>query len=79
MSNQRAPQGKLNSLRVRLILSALLLILLLLPTIGFALNNAFKQQVMTNVREQLSAYLYSVLAVAEMDEGKLYIDRKSVV
>lgn len=73
MSNQRAPQGKLNSLRVRLILSALLLILLLLPTIGFALNNAFKQQVMTNVREQLSAYLYSVLAVAEMDEGKLYM------
>ncbi|QYK11859.1 GHKL domain-containing protein [Shewanella rhizosphaerae] len=73
MSSQRAPQGKLNSLRVRLILSALLLILLLLPTIGFALNNAFKQQVMTNVREQLSAYLYSVLAVAEMDDGKLYM------
>ncbi|MCG9747210.1 ATP-binding protein [Shewanella sp. Isolate8] len=73
MSSQRAPQGKLNSLRVRLILSALLLILLLLPTIGFALNNAFKQQVMTNVREQLSAYLYSVLAVAEMEEGKLYM------
>ena len=73
MSSQRAPQGKLNSLRVRLILSALLLILLLLPTIGFALNNAFKQQVMTNVREQLSTYLYSVLAVAEMDDGKLYM------
>ncbi|QYJ96612.1 GHKL domain-containing protein [Shewanella alkalitolerans] len=73
MSSQRAPHGKLNSLRVRLILSALLLILLLLPTIGFALNNAFKQQVMTNVREQLSAYLYSVLAVAEMDDGKLYM------
>ena len=73
MSSQRAPQGKLNSLRVRLILSALLLILLLLPTIGFALNNAFKQQVMTNVREQLSAYLYSVLAVAEMEEGRLYM------
>ncbi|MCG9738626.1 ATP-binding protein [Shewanella insulae] len=73
MSSQRAPQGKLNSLRVRLILSAVLLILLLLPTIGVALNNAFKQQVMTNVREQLSAYLYSVLAVAEMDDGKLYM------
>ena len=73
MSSLRAPQGKLNSLRVRLILSALLLILLLLPTIGFALNNAFKQQVMTNVREQLSAYLYSVLAVAEMEEGRLYM------
>ncbi|KIO37199.1 ATP-binding protein [Shewanella sp. cp20] len=73
MSSLRAPQGKLNSLRVRLILSALLLILLLLPTIGFALNNAFKQQVMTNVREQLSAYLYSVLAVTEMEEGRLYM------
>ncbi|ASJ96155.1 ATP-binding protein [Shewanella marisflavi] len=73
MSSQRAPQGKLNSLRVRLIISALLLILLLLPTIGFTLNNAFKQQVLNNVNEQLSAYLYSVLAVTEMEDGKLYM------
>ncbi|MCG9696111.1 ATP-binding protein [Shewanella sp. Isolate11] len=52
-------------------LSALLLIVVLLPVIGIALNNAFKQQVMLNTQDQLSAYLYSVLAVTDMDEGQL--------
>ncbi|NMH64718.1 ATP-binding protein [Shewanella salipaludis] len=70
----RAPwlkTGVLNSLKARLIVSALLLILLLLPAIGITLNDAFKQQVTTAARNELSAYVYSVLAVAEVDGDKL--------
>jgi two-component system sensor histidine kinase PhoQ len=57
-------------------LSALLLIVLLLPTIGIALNNAFKQQVLTNTQDQLSAYLYSVLAVTDMENGQLLMPER---
>ncbi|GIU40564.1 two-component sensor histidine kinase [Shewanella colwelliana] len=62
---------RLNSLRTRLILSAVLLTVIVLPTIGVALNNAFKQQVLSNVEEQLTAYLYSVLAVTEVENKQL--------
>ncbi|MCE9678129.1 ATP-binding protein [Shewanella sp. AS1] len=66
----------LNSLTSRLILSALLLIVILLPTIGIALNKAFKQQVLLNTQDQLSAYLYGVLAVTEMEEGELLMPER---
>lgn len=61
----------LNSLKVRLILSALLLILILMPLIGVALNNAFKEQAKSAIENELSAYVYSVLAVAEFDSQQL--------
>ncbi len=60
-----------NSLKARLIISALLLILILLPLIGFTLNDAFKQQVSTSAKNELKAYLYSILAVTEVDNGEL--------
>ena len=61
----------LNSLRARIIVSALLITLVVLPSIGIALNRAFEQQVRANVQDQLSAYFYSVLAVTEMDGSDL--------
>ncbi|MGK0372489.1 MAG: two-component system sensor histidine kinase PhoQ, partial [Glaciecola sp.] len=51
--------------------SALLIIVVVLPSIGFALNNAFEQQVRANVQDQLKAYFYSILAVTEMEDGEL--------
>jgi len=63
--------GLLNSLKARLIVSALLLILVLLPLIGFTLNDAFEQQVKSAAKNELSAYLYSVLAVTEVDNNRL--------
>ncbi|QFU23786.1 GHKL domain-containing protein [Shewanella eurypsychrophilus] len=60
-----------NSLKARLIISALLLILVLLPLIGFTLNDAFKQQVSASAKNELKAYLYSILAVTEIDNGQL--------
>ncbi|ABV37851.1 sensor histidine kinase with ATPase domain [Shewanella sediminis HAW-EB3] len=64
-------KGLLNSLKARLVVSALLLILVLLPLIGFTLNDAFKQQVKSAAKNELSAYLYSVLAVTEVDNNRL--------
>lgn len=61
----------LNSLKARLIVSALLLILILMPLIGFTLNDAFKQQVKTAAKSELSAYIYSVLAVTEVENDQL--------
>ncbi len=61
----------INSLRVRIIISAMLLTLVLLPLIGITLNNAFEQQVRENVKEQLNAYFYSILSVTEFENGQL--------
>lgn len=60
-----------DSLRTRIMVSAILIIIVVLPIIGIALNNAFKQQVSTNVQDQLNAYFYSILAVSEMEDGEL--------
>lgn len=60
-----------NSLRNRIMASALLIIVVVLPSIGIALNNAFEQQVRANVKDQLNAYFYSVLALTEMENGEL--------
>ncbi|WP_144213513.1 ATP-binding protein [Shewanella donghaensis] len=60
-----------NSLKVRLMLSGLLLILVLLPLIGAAVNNAFKHQITQSINNQLRAYVYSVLAVAEVKDDSV--------
>ncbi|MCL1048551.1 ATP-binding protein [Shewanella abyssi] len=57
----------LHSLKARLIVSALLLILILMPLIGFTLNDAFKQQVKSASMNELKAYVYAVLAVTEVN------------
>jgi two-component system sensor histidine kinase PhoQ len=61
----------LSSLKVRLVISAMLLILVLMPLIGLTLNDAFKQQARSAVKNELSAYLYSVLAVTEVENNQL--------
>lgn len=65
------PNNPFNSLRTRIMVSALLIIVVVLPSIGIALNNAFEQQVRANVQDQLNAYFYSILAVTEMENGEL--------
>ncbi|WP_252738802.1 ATP-binding protein [Colwellia sp. D2M02] len=62
---------QVNSLKFRLMLSASLLILLVLPVIGFTLSNAFEQQLANAIKKELSAYSYSILAVAEVDNSQL--------
>ncbi|MDT0593328.1 ATP-binding protein [Glaciecola petra] len=63
--------NSLNSLRTRILISALLIVIIVLPGIGIALNNAFEQQVKENVQDQLNAYFYSILAVTEFENNEL--------
>ncbi|WP_102528852.1 ATP-binding protein [Shewanella sp. 10N.286.51.B7] len=58
----------INSLKIRLMLSGLLLILVLLPLIGITVNGAFQHQITQSINNQLRAYVYSVLAVAEVKD-----------
>ena len=62
---------RFNSLKVRLVVSVLLLNLVLLPLIGVTLNDAFQQQAKISANDELSAYVYSVLAVAEVENNQL--------
>jgi len=62
-----------NSLKARLIISALLMIIIVLPIIGITLNNAFEVQIRNSIKNELSAYSYSILAVAEVENQKLFM------
>ncbi len=61
-----------NSLKARLILSALLLVLVLLPIIAIALSSAFERQLITSHKDRLNTYIYSILAVTEVNNGEVY-------
>ncbi len=63
--------GGVNSLKFRLMLSGLLLILVLLPLIGVTVNSAFQHQITQSINNQLRAYVYSVLAVAEVKDDQV--------
>lgn len=64
-------QSIFNSLKFRLMLSAGLMIMLVLPVIGIALSNIFEQKLMRSIKNELSAYSYSILAVAEVEGDRL--------
>jgi len=64
---------RMNSLKARLMLSALLMIIIVLPIIGLTLKNAFEVQVKSAVKNELSAYVYSILAVAEVENQQLFM------
>ncbi|QNV06446.1 ATP-binding protein [Shewanella algae] len=61
------------SLKGRLVISALLLNLVLLPLIGVTLSDAFRAQLAHAVKDELSAALYGVLALAEVEQGELVL------
>ncbi len=62
---------KPSSLKTRLISSTLLLTLIFLPLVGVGLNDAFRKQIETATENELSAYVYSILAVAEVEDRQL--------
>ncbi|GIU31026.1 ATP-binding protein [Shewanella sp. MBTL60-007] len=63
----------MHSLKARLIVSAMLLILVLIPIVGITLNDAFKLQVKSASVKELKAYVYSILAVTEVDNQQLFM------
>ncbi|WOT06079.1 ATP-binding protein [Shewanella youngdeokensis] len=69
-ATKRLPQF-MQSLKARLIVSALLLILIVMPLIGLTLNDAFKQQVKSASMNELKAYFFAILAVTEVNDAGL--------
>lgn len=59
------------SLKLRLFLSLLTMAIIILPTIAIIIMNSYEKHMMQGIKNELSAYSYSILAVAEVDNGKL--------
>jgi two-component system sensor histidine kinase PhoQ len=62
---------QLNSLKFRVLFSTLLMTIVMLPVIGLTLTNAFDQQLSIAMKNELTAYSYSILTVAEVDNSEL--------
>ncbi len=60
-----------NSLKVRIIFSALLMSMILLPIVGITISNAYEQHMNASIENELKAYVYSILAVAEVEDQQL--------
>jgi two-component system sensor histidine kinase PhoQ len=61
----------MNSLKVRLLLSTLVMTVVMLPIIGFTLTQAFEQQLNVAMKNELKAYSYSIFTVAEVENKQL--------
>jgi len=64
---------QINSLEFRLIVSSMAMTFIILPIIGLTLSNAFEKQIINSVKKELTAYSYSLLAVAEIDQQTLFM------
>lgn len=62
---------QVNSLKVRLLLSTLIMTVVMLPIIGITLSNAFEQQLNLSIKNELKAYSYSIFTVAEVEDSQL--------
>lgn len=61
----------MNSLKVRLFLSTLVMTIVMLPIIGFTLSSAFERQLSQAMQNELKAYSYSIFTVAEVENNQL--------
>jgi len=59
------------SLKARLMLSAMFMVLVMLPVIGITLSNAFNDQLQSALKNELRAYSYSIFSVAEVENSQL--------
>ena len=60
-----------NSLKNRVLFSALLMIFVLLPLVGLIISNAYEKHMIAGINNELSAYSYSILAIVEVEENEL--------
>lgn len=60
-----------NSLKVRLMASILAMVIIILPSIAFIIVNSFENHMIHSIENELSAYSYSILAVAEVEQTDL--------
>lgn len=51
--------------------SLLAMVIIIFPTIAFIIMNSFEKHMVRSIENELSAYSYSILAVAEVEQNKL--------
>lgn len=66
-----SPFWQINSLKVRVLFSTLVMTIVMLPVIGLTLTTAFERQLSIAMKSELIAYSYSILTVAEVDNNQL--------
>lgn len=54
-----------------MIVSAIFMVFVLLPLVGFTIVNAYEKHMIGSIKNELSAYSYSILAVAEVEQQQL--------
>jgi len=65
-----------HSLTFRLLISAIFLLLVLLPAIGFTLNSAFEKHLVNAIKDELLAQGYGILSDIEYFDGELTMPEK---
>jgi two-component system sensor histidine kinase PhoQ len=60
-----------NSLKSRIIVSAFFMVIVILPIIGLVIFSAFQKHISASVKNELVAYSYSILSVAEVEHSVL--------
>ena len=51
--------------------SLLAMVIIILPSVAFIIMNSFEKHIMRSIENELSAYSYSILAVAEVEQANL--------
>ena len=54
-----------------MLFSALLMIFVLLPLVGFIISSAYEKHMIAGINNELSAYSYSILAIVEVEDSQL--------
>jgi two-component system sensor histidine kinase PhoQ len=67
----KALKSSFNSLKNRVLFSALLMIFVLLPLVGLIISNAYEKHMIAGINNELSAYSYSILAIVEVENEQL--------
>ena len=70
-SLKKSLKKSLNSLKTRVLFSALLMIFILLPIVGLIISNAYEKHMVASIENELSAYSYSILAIVEVENNVL--------
>lgn len=70
---------KVNSLKARLIFSSMLMIVVVLPIIGFTISAGFERKLTSSIENELSAHAYAILSVAEYENGGLFMPEQLMV
>ncbi|WP_310648345.1 ATP-binding protein [Colwellia sp. RSH04] len=63
----------IHSLKLRMLASASIIVLVLLPAIGIVLTKSFENRLVNALEKELSAYSYSILAVTEVENNAVYM------